>query len=300
MLLNAQCYSRRGNVSMSDIPQDEPADPTDLQLAEAMERYLEQVSTGSQPDVEEFLSHYPDIVDELRAALPGLEFLRDARPQAPDAISDPDSERIQSRWTLGDYRIVRELGRGGMGVVYEAEQLSLGRPVALKTLPFAAMLDQRQLTRFKNEARAAATLNHPNIVPVQTVGCERGVHFFVMQLIDGQSLARVIDQLRSSASDTDIDDIASSDFSNSSIASIDFAHQGAHDQDVSTNAAPIDAAPATQAETRSEPQAAQSTNRSGRTGVSIRVWLDWAYRRPRHWNTRTSAACCTATSSQPT
>ncbi len=194
---------------MSDTPRDIPSDGGDLQLAEAMEWYLEQLNAGGQPDVEEFLSRYPDIVDELRTALPGLEFLSSARPQDQDAIPAPDAGRIQPLWALGDYRIVRELGRGAMGVVYEAEQLSLGRTVALKVLPFAAMLDQRQLTRFKNEARAAATLNHPNIVPVQMVGCERGVHFFVMQLIEGQSLARVIEQLRAADADREIDDIAS-------------------------------------------------------------------------------------------
>src|SRR5207237_10291028 len=89
-----------------------------------------------------------------------------------------------------------ELGRGGMGVVYEAEQLSLGRRVALKVLPFAAALDARQLQRFKNEAQAAAQLHHPNIVPVYAVGCERGVHFYAMQLIEGQSLAALIHKLR--------------------------------------------------------------------------------------------------------
>jgi serine/threonine protein kinase len=97
---------------------------------------------------------------------------------------------------LGDFRILRELGRGGMGIVYEAEQLSLGRRVALKVLPFAAMLDGQQLARFKNEARAAATLDHPNIVAIYSVGCERGVHYHAMQLIEGQSLAEVIDALR--------------------------------------------------------------------------------------------------------
>jgi hypothetical protein len=99
---------------------------------------------------------------------------------------------------LGDFRILREVGRGGMGVVYEAEQLSLGRRVALKVLPFAATMDLRHLQRFQNEARAAACLQHPHIVPVHAVGCERGVHYYAMQFIDGQSLGQVIEELRAS------------------------------------------------------------------------------------------------------
>jgi hypothetical protein len=87
-----------------------------------------------------------------------------------------------------------------MGVVYEAEQLSLGRRIALKVLPFAWSLDPRQLRRFKNEARAAAQLHHQNIVPVYAVGCERGVHFFAMQHIEGQTLAEVIREVRQLAS----------------------------------------------------------------------------------------------------
>src|SRR5262249_34074118 len=97
---------------------------------------------------------------------------------------------------LGDFRIVREVGRGGMGVVYEAEQLSLGRRIALKVLPFALTLDPRHLQRFKNEARAAAHLHHTNIVPIYSVGCERGVHFYAMQYIEGQTVAEVIQGLR--------------------------------------------------------------------------------------------------------
>src|SRR5262249_34295085 len=94
--------------------------------------------------------------------------------------------------TLGDYRIVREVGRGGMGVVYEAEQISLSRRVALKVLPFAATMDPRRLQRFKNEAVAAASLHHEHIVPVHAAGCERGVHFYAMQFIDGFTLAQVL------------------------------------------------------------------------------------------------------------
>src|SRR5207248_1099778 len=97
---------------------------------------------------------------------------------------------------LGDFRIVREIGRGGMGVVYEAVQISLSRRVALKILPFAAALDSKQLQRFKNEAQAAAHLQHTNIVPVYYVGCERGVHFYAMQYIEGQTLATLIRDLR--------------------------------------------------------------------------------------------------------
>jgi tetratricopeptide (TPR) repeat protein len=85
-----------------------------------------------------------------------------------------------------------------MGVVYEAEQISLGRRVALKVLPFAATLDPKHLQRFRNEAQAAACLHHPNIVPVYGVGSVRGVHYYAMQFIEGQSLARVIEELRDS------------------------------------------------------------------------------------------------------
>jgi WD40 repeat protein len=98
--------------------------------------------------------------------------------------------------TLGDFRLVREIGRGGMGIVYEAEQISLRRRVALKVLPFAAALDARQIQRFQVEAQAAACLHHRHIVPVHGVGCDRGVHYYAMQLIEGQSLAAMIAELR--------------------------------------------------------------------------------------------------------
>jgi serine/threonine protein kinase/tetratricopeptide (TPR) repeat protein len=106
--------------------------------------------------------------------------LPDSRPLTPDS------------WRLGDFRLIREIGRGGMGVVYEAEQISLNRRVALKILPFAAALDSRHLQRFKTEAQAAAQLHHTNIVPVYAVGSEQGTHYYAMQFIDGRTLADVI------------------------------------------------------------------------------------------------------------
>src|SRR6266850_8565078 len=101
----------------------------------------------------------------------------------------------QAAGRLGDFRIIREVGRGGMGVVYEAEQISLGRRVALKVLPFAATMDPKHLQRFHNEARAAASLHHEHIVPVYFVGCERSVHFYAMQYIEGVTLSQVIRDL---------------------------------------------------------------------------------------------------------
>ena len=96
-----------------------------------------------------------------------------------------------------------------MRQVYRALDTRLGREVALKVLPFAATLDARHLQRFKSEAQAAALLHHTNIVPVYAVGCERGVHFYAMQLIDGQSLAVLITQLRRQAGLETPDDPAS-------------------------------------------------------------------------------------------
>ncbi|HUG93969.1 MAG TPA: protein kinase [Planctomycetaceae bacterium] len=97
---------------------------------------------------------------------------------------------------LGDYRIIREIGRGGMGVVYEAEQESLGRRVALKVLPAGVLATSSHLARFEREARSAARLHHTNIVPIYGVGRQDGLHYYVMQFIEGCGLDRVIEELR--------------------------------------------------------------------------------------------------------
>jgi serine/threonine protein kinase/formylglycine-generating enzyme required for sulfatase activity len=111
---------------------------------------------------------------------------------SPEAAIRPERSDAPGPKQLGDYRIIRELGRGGMGVVYEAEQISLGRHVALKVPPAQALLDPSFLERFRYEARAAAKLHHPNIVPVFGVGEENGVHFYAMQFIPGRNLDSVI------------------------------------------------------------------------------------------------------------
>lgn len=149
-------------------------------------------------DLEAFLQQCPDYAAELRQIFPAMLVLADL-DGAASMLTDDGAPAVVDidpvRGVLGDYRIVRQIGRGGMGVVFEAEQISLGRTVALKVLPFAAVLDDRQIKRFKNEARAAAMLNHPNIVPVYSVGTERGVHYYAMQLVEGNTLAEVIEDL---------------------------------------------------------------------------------------------------------
>jgi eukaryotic-like serine/threonine-protein kinase len=172
-------------------------DSEDPRVTRAVEDYLAAVRAGRPPQREAFLTGHPEIAKELAECLDGLEFLREAAPKLQRrALTAADLPDAPPASPLGDYRIVGELGRGGMGVVYEAEQLSLARRVALKVLPFAAALDPKQLQRFRNEALAAAHLNHPHIVPVYAVGSERGVHYYAMQLIDGQSLADLIRDLR--------------------------------------------------------------------------------------------------------
>jgi WD40 repeat protein/serine/threonine protein kinase len=189
-------------------------------LAELMDQLANRLQAGEPVDVEEVLRAHPERAEELRRLLPAVEILaalerwgisdqgsgvrdqgsddskypgltRDPRPMARG--SDPSPLTHPS--LLGDFRIIREIGRGGMGVVYEAEQISLGRRIALKVLPFASTLDPRQLQRFRNEAHAAAQLHHTNIVPVFATGCERSVHFYAMQFIEGQTLAHVVHEL---------------------------------------------------------------------------------------------------------
>jgi serine/threonine protein kinase len=175
--------------------------PDDPHLIDAVQEYLKLLEQGVAPSRADFLRRYPDISEALAQCLDGLELV-----YKPALRSNPTSDKLAIGGhddglpanPLGDFQIVREIGRGGMGVVYEAIQLSLGRRVALKVLPFAATFDAKHLQRFRNEAQAAALLHHTNIVPVYAVGCERGVHFYAMQLIDGQTLATVLDQIRPS------------------------------------------------------------------------------------------------------
>ena len=174
-----------------------PAAEHDLQedprVLQAARDYLAELEAGRKPNRRTYFAKHPDLAEALTECFDGID-LAHSGAQAMKQPAAPQSEYPAN--PLGDFQILREIGRGGMGIVYEAVQLSLGRRVALKVLPFAAALDAKHLQRFKTEAYAAAQLHHTNIVPVYGVGEERGVHFYAMQLIEGQSLAAVIDALR--------------------------------------------------------------------------------------------------------
>jgi eukaryotic-like serine/threonine-protein kinase len=184
-----------GNGQANEVPE-----PSNERLLGILENYLDGLEQGDPPGPEEFVARYPEMAPVLSEYVEELNQLHalGALVQPGQARSAAGQQSPSPERQLGDFRIIREVGRGGMGIVYEAEQISLGRRVALKVLPFAATLDARQLQRFKNEAMAAAQLHHTHIVPVYGIGCDRGVHYYAMQFIDGQSLAGILGKLRGS------------------------------------------------------------------------------------------------------
>jgi serine/threonine protein kinase/tetratricopeptide (TPR) repeat protein len=176
--------------------QPAPAGTGGEELANLIEEYAARVQAGEVLDPDSFAGQHPAHAEELRKLLPAARALADiGRTAAP--APDKMAAGAGPAGRLGDFRLLREVGRGGMGIVFEAEQVSLARRVALKILPSTAALDDKQLQRFKNEAHAAALLQHPHIVPVIAVGEDRGTHYYAMQFIEGKSLAGLIDELHS-------------------------------------------------------------------------------------------------------
>src|SRR5262249_44327994 len=150
-----------------------------------------------RPPLTEYLLRYPELADEIRAVFPALVMMEDLgsvevgpnlEPPAKDSATPPE--------TLGEYRLLRKIAEGGMGVVYDAVREPLGRRVALKLLPFHRLAGATYLERFRREAKAAARLHHSNIVPVFGVGEDAGFHYYAMQFIQGQGLDAVLDEVR--------------------------------------------------------------------------------------------------------
>ena len=178
------------------------ADPTseDGLLGALAQEFLDRHRRGEGPSVAEYAEQHPELNDEIREFFPTLAMMEALKPGSADPTGTfggaglADGGRIPER--LGDFRILREAGRGGMGVVYEAHQESLGRRVALKVLAAHALGDPQQVRRFLREARSAARLHHTNIVPVFGVGEQDGVPYYVMQFIHGRGFDEILDELR--------------------------------------------------------------------------------------------------------
>jgi serine/threonine protein kinase/WD40 repeat protein len=167
-------------------------------VEELAEEFLNRYRRGERPSLTEFVQRHPEMASEIRELFPALVMMEQACP-APEESDGAGARMTQGGRVperLGDYRIVREIGRGGMGVVYEAEQEALGRRVALKVLPLQVCGDPVYLQRFRREARSAARLHHTNIVPVFDVGESEGTWYYAMQLIEGQSLDEVLAALK--------------------------------------------------------------------------------------------------------
>jgi serine/threonine protein kinase/WD40 repeat protein len=159
---------------------------------ELAHEFAERYRRGERPPLSEYTAKYPELAAEIRELFPALvamEAFGSAGGGGPPAAGPPPRQ-------LGEYRILREVARGGMGVVYEAVQESLGRHVALKVLPGPVAAAGHQLERFRREAKAAARLHHTNIVPVFGVGEHQGVHYYAMQFISGQTLASVLEEVK--------------------------------------------------------------------------------------------------------
>jgi serine/threonine protein kinase/WD40 repeat protein len=170
-------------------------DPLEALADEFAARYRR----GERPSLTEYAGRYPELAEQIRELFPALVVMEElgsvAGPVAGPAPGTPAGLPAAPA-QLGDYRILRVIGRGGMGVVYEAVQNSLGRHVALKVLPAPELLPPTHLERFRREARAAARLHHTNIVPVYGVGQDQGIHYYAMQFIQGQGLDVVLKELR--------------------------------------------------------------------------------------------------------
>ncbi|HVC96591.1 MAG TPA: tetratricopeptide repeat protein [Pirellulales bacterium] len=186
--------ARRRSLANSEISDREISGDDELSLL--AEEFVARYREGQRPSLNDYARRYPRHAQEIRDLFPAFIAMENmaasevtlAGADAKGSLRSPRPEQ------LGDYRIVREIGRGGMGVVYEAEHLSLGRRVALKLLSAGALSSAAQLQRFEREARTAARLHHTNIVPVFGVGHCDGLHYYAMQYISGLSLQGLLEE----------------------------------------------------------------------------------------------------------
>ncbi|MEM8679822.1 MAG: protein kinase, partial [Planctomycetota bacterium] len=177
------------------MPADKPP-AASATIDQLVESFVGRLRAGESVSVEEYQAEYPHLASEIGEIFPSLQMLETCRPQedAPEAHLDGAQDVPPNQ--LGEYRIIQEIGRGGMGIVYEAEHDAMRRRVALKVLPKSMAQRASHLARFRLEARSAGQMHHTNIVPVFEVGADSGFYFYAMQFIRGQNLDLVIEEMR--------------------------------------------------------------------------------------------------------
>ncbi len=158
-------------------------------LDEVLTGWLEARERGAAPSREELLDRHPDLRGEIERFLDGFEGLQGIEGSIRAETPEIAAPTPFAAGRFGDYEILEEIGRGGMGVVYRAKQQGLAREVALKLVASGRLASAEEIDRFRREAKAAAGLDHPNIVSVHEVGEREGCHYLSMKLIDGGSLA---------------------------------------------------------------------------------------------------------------
>jgi serine/threonine protein kinase/WD40 repeat protein/Tfp pilus assembly protein PilF len=168
------------------------ADPLDA----VVESFLQRYRRGEHPTVTKYVERYPELAERIRETFPALAMIEELGSVGGQAAATVPIDVSCTTKRLGDYRLLRVVGRGGMGIVYEAVQESLGRLVALKVLPSSLAGRPQYLERFQREARAAARLHHTNIVPVFGVGEENGICYYAMQFIQGQGLEVILEDVK--------------------------------------------------------------------------------------------------------
>lgn len=170
------------------------ADLSQSDLDRIAEEFSQAIRRGDVPSVDAYLKKYHDSSGQLHELLSSIAMIEGLKQESQFANPDQKSATVQFD-QFDDYTIVREIGRGGMGIVFEAIHQSLGRRVALKVLSGHLLDETKHLARFRREARAAARLRHTNIVPVFGVGSTDDHHYYVMDLIEGMSLSESLAQL---------------------------------------------------------------------------------------------------------
>ncbi len=182
---------------MSENETYDDNDPIDAPVGEILQAWQERRERGVAEDAAQLIARHPELAPRLGECIESVELLSRSGLEA-------DSWDTPVYPSIPDFEIVGQLGRGGMGIVYEARQLSLDRSVALKILPLATV-SPLAATRFQREAETAAALHHTHIVPIFAVGQNQGVHWYAMQQINGQPLNSLLD---TNPGGVDVDEVA--------------------------------------------------------------------------------------------